>query len=52
MAKKNKNSFGGGNSFGRFEGSVFSGSTPKVKSYRVKPIEGSLEAPYLTLYIP
>lgn len=40
MVKKNKNSFGGGNSFGRFQGSVFSGSTPEVKPYKVNPIEG------------
>lgn len=40
MAKKNKNSFGGANSFGKFKGSVFSGSNPKIESYRVEPIEG------------
>ncbi len=40
MAKKNKNTFGGGNSFGRFQGSVFSGSTPEVKTYKVEPVEG------------
>ena len=40
MAKKNKNSFGGANSFGKFKGSVFSGSTPKIESYKVEPIEG------------
>ena len=40
MAKKNKNSFGGGSSFGRFQGSVFSGSTPEVKKYKVEPVEG------------
>ena len=40
MAKKNKNSFGGANSFGKFKGSVFSGSTPKIETYKVEPIEG------------
>ena len=40
MAKRNKNSFGGASSFGKFKGSSFEGSTPKVETYKVEPIEG------------
>ena len=41
MKKKKNNSFGAGTSFGKFKGSVFNGSTPKVETYKVQPIEGA-----------